>query len=357
MIVRDAIGRPQRRPAARPLFITARRAGGAAVAATGITAVLLSIGVTQFVSRPQHSSHNGSGVAAARQPVTSHSSRPVRAVLPTRPSSYLGTYEAASPGSYRQVLQFGQTIGQEPNIALYFSGLDDPFQTTFADAAMAHDAIPAVQIDPVIAGAPVSLAALAAGRFDPLLREYAHEVASFGHPVIIGFAHEPNGWWYAWGENHVKPAVWIAAWRHVVDVFRHEGANNVTWLWTMNLESSSTLPISDWWPGAAYVTWIGLDGYYGNSQDTFGSIFGSAIDNIRGVSKAPILIAETAVDTSLEEPRQIRNLFSAIREYNCLGFVWFDKDTPRAAWRLEGNQTAIRVFRHEAAGWQLERFG
>jgi mannan endo-1,4-beta-mannosidase len=49
---------------------------------------------------------------------------------------------------------------------------------------------------------------------------------------IIGFAPEMNGNWYKWGDQNTSPATWVAAWRHVVDVFRANGADNVSWLWT-----------------------------------------------------------------------------------------------------------------------------
>lgn len=333
------------------------RFGSPVVAIVGIAAIALSVGFTELASRQHHDSAPPSSGALTPQPLSSPAKHGAYASLPAQPSSYLGVYEGASPGSYEQVLQFGRTIGTSPNIALYFSSLSEPFQSKFAADAHAHGAIPAVQIDPLIAGSPVSLSALAAGRFDPVLRAYANQVISFGHAVIIGFAHEPNGFWYPWGENDVKPAVWIAAWRHLIDVFRQQGAHNVIWLWTMNLESSSTRPISDWWPGAAYVTWIGLDGYYGNTRDTFQSIFNSAIATIRRVTHAPILVAETGVDASSSEPQQIRNLFNAVRHRGCLGFIWFDKDTPRASWRLEGDQPAVQTFRREASTWTLQASG
>jgi len=63
---------------------------------------------------------------------------------------------------------------------------------------------------------------------DGYLRSYARHVRAFRYPVIIGFGHEMNGFWYPWGFGHVRPRTWIAAWRHVVTVFRRQGADNVT---------------------------------------------------------------------------------------------------------------------------------
>jgi hypothetical protein len=44
-----------------------------------------------------------------------------------------------------------------------------------------------------------------------------------------------NGYWYPWGHKHASPSAWIAAWRHIVTVFRAQGVDDVTWLWTVNV--------------------------------------------------------------------------------------------------------------------------
>ena len=43
------------------------------------------------------------------------------------------------------------------------------------------------------------------------------------------------------------------------------GAENVTWLWTVNIieKRPAAFPApGPWWPGSSYVTWVGIDGYY-----------------------------------------------------------------------------------------------
>src|SRR6266567_3944475 len=82
-------------------------------------------------------------------------------------------------------------------------------------------------------GAVASCAA-PAGPQAAYLWSYARAVRSFGGPVLIGFAHEMNGFWYRWGYKHTPPRVFRSAWRHVVTVFRRAGAWNVRWLWVIN---------------------------------------------------------------------------------------------------------------------------
>ena len=75
----------------------------------------------------------------------------------------------------------------------------------------------------------------------------------------------------------------------------HEGADNVTWLWTINRDTQCTGPIAEWWPGKAYVTWVGIDGYYTSPNDTFSSVFGRTIQQVRRITNDPVLLSETAV--------------------------------------------------------------
>ena len=92
----------------------------------------------------------------------------------------------------------------------------------------------------------ISIRAIAEGKYDGYLSTYADSVAKFGHPIIIGFGHEMNGNWYSWGRNHVRASIWVAAWRHVVTVFRHQHAVNAHWLWTV---AHAATGLRQYWPG------------------------------------------------------------------------------------------------------------
>ena len=68
--------------------------------------------------------------------------------------------------------------------------------------------------------AGISLAAIASGRLRQLPDCYAEAVRAYRHPVILSFGHEMNGNWYSWGYRHTSPAAFVAAWRHIVTLFR-----------------------------------------------------------------------------------------------------------------------------------------
>jgi len=113
--------------------------------------------------------------------------------------------------------------------------------------------------------------------------------------VVLGFGHEMNASWYPWGYKRTPAPTFVAAWRHIVTLFRKEGAENVTWLWTIEADQPGTGPIASWWPGAQYVTWIGIDGYYYRPADTFASVFGKTITQVRTFTNKPVLLSENAV--------------------------------------------------------------
>jgi Glycosyl hydrolase family 26 len=282
----------------------------------------------------------------------------VHASLPPAPASYLGVFEDGAPPSYGPIQQFTQAAGAEPNLIGYYSGWAEPFATSFAESMHNHGVIPFVQIDPTLA----SVAGIADGAYDGYLKLYADSVRNFGHAVVIGFGHEMNAPWYSWGYGNVLPSTFVAAWRHIVTLFSQQGADNVTWLWTIQADESGTGPISSWWPGSKYVKWVGIDGYYSKPSDSFATVFAPTIKQVRALSNKPILLSETAVGRPDNQLTNIFNLFAGMAEYKTLGLVWFDKNqsrqttpvgTPHEDWRIEDNPLAERAFRDGVSGLTL----
>jgi mannan endo-1,4-beta-mannosidase len=285
--------------------------------------------------------------AAALSPA-SDGTVPVSRPIPTVPGSVNGVYEPQM--SYAAAARFGALTGTKPNVIVCYSSWGERFQTETADVAQAHGAHLLVQLQPN----GVSLSSIAAGQSDQYLRSYAQAVKAFGYPVILSFAHEMNGNWYSWGTGHTTPAQFIAAWRHVVQVFRAEGATNVTWLWTVNAVTAGETDVASWWPGAQWVTWVGIDGYYYQSSDTFSSVFDTTVAEVRRFTKAPVLVAETAVGPGPEAGSQVQGLFAGIRADRLLGEVWFDVAQDGGLyhqdWHLADDPAALAAFRAALGG-------
>jgi hypothetical protein len=294
-------------------------------------------------------------VTHSASPSTSASSLSKSTPLPLRVASYLGVYESGPPHTYQPVTEFARASGRHPNLVGYYSGWGVPFARSFAEAVRSHGAVTILQMDPTYASIP----AIAGGGYDHYLRAFADSVRDFGHPVVIGFGHEMNADWYSWGYKHVPAATFVAAWRHVVSLFRSQGTNNVTWLWTINQDLSTTGPLASWWPGARYVTWVGIDGYYYRPSSTFTTVFGETIAQVRAFTRKPVLLSEAGAGPHAGQSAKIQNLFAGMRQYQTLGLVWFDiaqhQGIYHQDWRIEDNRAATTAFHRSAAPLKLAR--
>jgi Glycosyl hydrolase family 26 len=283
-----------------------------------------------------------------RSPTTSVS-------LPTKSASYLGVYEKGPPDSYEPVTVFTKVVGRQPNLIGYYSGWGEPFKVSFAKTVSMHGAATIVQMDPTL----VSVSAIASGKYDNYLRTFARSIQTFHHSVVIGFGHEMNANWYSWGYGHTPSVVFVAAWKHIVTLFRSLGTKNVSWLWTVQADEPGTGPITSWWPGANYVTWVGIDGYYYRPYEKFDTIFGKTIAQVRTFTDKPVLLSETAVGPVAGQSAKISDLFAGMEHYGTLGLVWFDiaqdDGLYHQDWHIEDSMAAERAFRREASALTLAR--
>jgi hypothetical protein len=151
----------------------------------------------------------------------------------------------------------------------------------------------------------------------------------------------------------------VAAWRHVVTVFRHAGAANVTWLWAVSAvteagraRSAGDASLARWWPGTRWAGLVGIDGYYYTPADTFQSVFGLTLSQVRELTTDPVIISEVGIGPSPSRPRQIKALFPAARTAGIAALVWFDVRQRGGRfhqdWRLEDSPSAVAAFKAAA---------
>ena len=184
---------------------SAAQENGGAVAwarthATALTCVIAALGV----------------VAAFVVSRISESSAPA----PLEPVRYVGIYERDAPASYTGIDRFAQAIGKQPDMVCYYSLWVSRFRS--ASPARPPGMAPCHWCKWI--RSTCGLSAIASGRYDSYLRSFAAAVRSYHHRVILGFGHEMNGWWFTWGYQQASPASFVAAWRHIVTLFRAQGA-------------------------------------------------------------------------------------------------------------------------------------
>ena len=62
-------------------------------------------------------------------------------------------------------------------------------------------------------------------------------------------------------ESYGTPADYVAAYQHIYNVFKAQGVTNVIWVWTPTGYSGYYGTLSQYYPGNAYVDWVGYDPY------------------------------------------------------------------------------------------------
>ena len=181
-----------------------------------------------------------------------------------------------------------------------------------AEAVAGFNSIPYIRIMPRSdwgTGRPdpiYSLDKIAAGDFDKDLIRWAKDAKKFGKPILVEFAPEVNGNWFPWSGifNEVDYAeLYVEAHRHVVELMRDAGADNLTWMYHVNAVSE---PNADWnrigsyYPGDDYIDWLGMSVYGSQKKGwpwtAFYPIFSNAYRELERLSKSkPIAVAEFGV--------------------------------------------------------------
>jgi beta-mannanase len=250
-------------------------------------------------------------------------------------------------------------------VSSYFQNTSQGFTFTQATNAVGAGAVPMVTLefwDPAggVSQPSFSLAKIAGGSFDTYLHAYAKSAKAFGSPVWLRPLHEMNGNWYPWGGtvNGNTPASFIAAWRHIHDIFVSEGATNVSFVWCPNADSvpaTTANSISAYWPGDGYVDLLGLDGYNfgGSAWRSFSSTFSSAYAKVTALSSKPVVVGEIGCATQGgNKAAWITDMFKVIPASfpRIAGIAWFDADK-ECDWRVESDAASLAAFSAGATAW------
>ena len=96
-----------------------------------------------------------------------------------------------------------------------------------------------------------------AGIFDTELRTYAQAAKSFGTKLLIEYGPEVNTNSFPWSKE--GPGPYKAAYRHIVNLFREEGATNVKW--AFHVDATDNNNGYKWYPGDDIIEWVGTSCY------------------------------------------------------------------------------------------------
>ena len=197
------------------------------------------------------------------------------------------------------------------------------------------------------------------GRYDAYISQFAHESAAWGHPFFLRFDWEMNGDWFPWSEgvNGNKTGEFVAAWRHVHDIFTSVGATNATWVWCPNVDwNNNVQSIASMYPGDAYVDWTGLDGYNWGTNPaqpggwkTFDQIYRSTYRYIveTVAPSKPLMIGEVASsEYGGSKAAWVHEMLARIPAAypKIRALLWFDKLDSGMDWPIETSGSATSAF-------------
>lgn len=269
-------------------------------------------------------------------------------------SIQLGAYTPGAPADAQALSEYASMVGRQPDIVMWYREFGQPLMYSNEIANLrATGQTPMVTWEPE----GESMASIAEGKYDSYLRESAEVASSWGAPLMIRFAHEMNGDWYSWGTEDTKAADFVAAWRHVVTLFREAGATNVKWVWSPNVQEGGKYAMAPLFPGDEYVDYVGLDGYNwgtenGETWQSAESVFGYSYQLVTQMSSKPVMITETSSsEAGGDKAAWIRNAF--LNEIPKLfprvtAVIWFNK-SQEEDWRVDSSQASLDAYRSVVA--------
>lgn len=244
-----------------------------------------------------------------------------------------------------------QKLGRSAAIHLTYYAWADDWTGNITHADLAAGRIPLVNWEPY----DTKLDDIIGGTYDARLHELASSARDLDGKLLFDFAAEMNGNWSPWSgaDNGMSADKYIAAYRHLHDVFSGDGATNIVFAWCPNVTSEPRASWNDtlnYYPGDDYVDWTCVDGYNwgttdGGNWQSFHDVFADVYATLATKHK-PILIGEMAsTEEGGDKAAWIDAIVPALHSDFPLikGLVWFDIDK-ETDWRISSSPASEAAF-------------
>ncbi|MEO1098736.1 MAG: glycosyl hydrolase [Bacteroidota bacterium] len=127
------------------------------------------------------------------------------------------------------------------------------------------------------------------GDYDKVIKKYGDWVKTAKRPIYLRIGYEFDG-----PHNELEPGEYVKAYRHIVDLLRKKGVDNIAFVWhSYASKPYKNYKLSAWYPGDDYVDWVGIS-IFGHAYNATG--FGPYCDDVLTFAREhnkPIMIAES----------------------------------------------------------------
>lgn len=327
----------------------------------------------------------GSAAAFFGSTAPSQSGFAASAVFPMPATSLASLrFGLAEPGGLDDVDAEARNVNEYPSMIQTYTDFTKPFDMNTTNAIIAKGSLPVITWEPFDASIGgtnqpnYKLSNITGGTYDTYITSVANQLVAAGNPTVaIRFAHEMNGNWYPWSEqvNGNAPGDYVKAWKHVVDIFNAKGLTRVQWMWAPNVPYSGSTDVAGLYPGTAYVTMTGLDGFNFGTTNQYSTwtrpwdLFGSGLGALQYVAPDKnIIVTETAsVETEGANTKEqwIADMVYYLNHWGdgkggirVAGFIWFDQikydqlslgQTKATNWRIDKTTTSSKAMRDALA--------
>ena len=170
---------------------------------------------------------------------------------------------AAKPPGIGTVRSIEEKVGRPFDIVYRYHDLfdtipDEAERGVLAAGKILHIAIATRDFSNSHPG-PFTWAEVAKGSYDESLRAQARGIASIGKPVYLTFEQEASQ--QAKVDRLGPAANFVAAWRHLHELYAQEGVKNAVWVWVMTGSPDNLQNAAQLWPGNDVVDWISWNVY------------------------------------------------------------------------------------------------
>jgi hypothetical protein len=280
---------------------------------------------------------------AKKAPTIKSTVRPGVAPVPPSQGAYFGARVEQRQGTAR----FEKGLGREMDIVSAYRSWDQPFPGQSDLAALGADRFLMLSWD----GGDIR--AILSGSQDTVIRQRARAVKAIGKPLFLRWRREMD-------RREIRkeigsPADYVAAWKHIREIFRQEKADNAAWIWCPSAKGFVSSSAAAYYPGDDQVDWLCADVYPEPPGEyvELAQLVTPFLDWAR-VRPKPIMIGQFGVPRAYGSRRAewLRKAAQTLQDPRIKAVVYDNDDVVaqgvRTRYSLDGDQPAMSAMRELA---------